>query len=102
MRLADGPFHAAPALCAPPRTAAIKSWSRAKRTARRTSATPPQRTISPGLLSIILLKTRSSLVVVRAIGQDRRAAEILRKVVDRSIVDMRFRPRARCSDEGGH
>jgi hypothetical protein len=45
-------------LCAPPRTATIRPWSRAKRTARRTSATPPQRTISAGRLSIILLKTR--------------------------------------------
>ena len=44
-------------MCAPPRTAIRRSWSRAKRIAAATSSAVSQRAISAGRLSIIALKS---------------------------------------------
>jgi hypothetical protein len=49
-----------------------------------------------------LVEDATRFVIVDATGQDRRAGEVLREVVDRSTVDLRFRSRERCSDECRH
>jgi hypothetical protein len=49
-----------------------------------------------------LVEDATRLLIVDATGQDRWAGEVPREVVDRSIVDVRFRPRERCSAERRH
>ncbi len=80
------------ALCAPPRTATsrlvLSGETNCPQDVSHAAAADDER--RPFVDHLVEDATR--LLVVRAIGQDGRAAEILRELVDRSTVDVRFRP----------
>ena len=81
--------------CPPPRTATSRFSLRAKSTARMTSATPAQRTISAGPLVVRAVPDRARLVIAVVLGPDELSAQALLELAERRLAehvgDGRFR-----------
>ena len=73
--------------CPPPRTATSRFSLRAKSTARMTSATPAQRTISAGPPVVGAVPDRARLVVAVVAGADELAAQALLELAERGLAE---------------
>ena len=76
-----------PTLWPPPRTATRSSFSRAKFTASTTSATPEQRAMIPGCLSMLAFQIRRAVVISRIARTDHFPSESRPKGLDTVIAD---------------